>query len=886
MTELENLNLSELKKLCRQNNISGYSTLKKSEIIEQLQKCDINALPDDIELDEDQVKLLDLPMNNNLTLVVAGAGAGKTTTLSHTIKYTIENTDIPLNELRIVVISYNTAVEKHLNSTLKNLDIKISSKKSDYNLPGVRVLTFHKLACAILKTIAYFNFNENNYKQCIRNAIINLYKTPKIDFLFIDEAHDIKDELISFAESLYLHSNSTTLAGDPRQEINEGASWFTSLWNDSSIDAVKHTLRYNHRSCQRIVRLLNNYSEQAFKGSHASQICTSGKKGRVKFICTEDLSQAIYEQVVKYPDSLIVSPVSVTRYGLKEVFENVNQQIYYSEFDKRIRAIEASDKYLPNDSSQIFAASSLKIKGLEKRTVIVIKPELDYLTFGGVEERIAKRRLYVALSRARRNLIIIYSPKIENPYFSYLPLPSTTESIVYTKIERNLQRNLQRIYNIKDCINILKDLLPLKKFESQRVVKLSIQEPSMHKNILLQLLTAKTLNLIPQVYYKFKENPHFRTDHSPGFHNETLNLKSGEAFNLPSGNELTRIYLFMRALETGRWCYTEAQEFENILNEFKSDINAYSKFLPFKLSQYQISKMTECICLRSLPFKGTHVHLNSLYTFYDIDENIVEIKYLKHSPDHIYECLIKACQSQKKVILYNAYEGKKYEILPTDILIPHFWNLQVPEQILRASHYIRFAKTENKFKRVKIPSLQGKILVTYDVETYNCFPKRGCTLLEVGGIAIYPSGSIISLHYDKGEAINYEGFEQFIGGVGITYENEEIAKSSSEWLYLASQEWAQQFQNKEISLKWAAQESDYLIIGAQPESEIDVMKIYTEWRKLNNIERNRLDGYRSLSDCAFDIFNGIIPFRAHNAYEDALMTLICFVAMIEIEGID
>ena len=71
MTELETLNLTELKKLCRQNNITGYSTLKKSQLIELLQQCDIEALPDDIELDEDQIQLLPLPLNNNLTLICA-----------------------------------------------------------------------------------------------------------------------------------------------------------------------------------------------------------------------------------------------------------------------------------------------------------------------------------------------------------------------------------------------------------------------------------------------------------------------------------------------------------------------------------------------------------------------------------------------------------------------------------------------------------------------------------------------------------------------------------------------------------------------------------------------------------------------------------------------
>lgn len=89
-----------------------------------------------IKLDEEQQKAI-LCENQNV-MIIAGAGAGKTTTMSAKVKYLIEKKGVRPEE--IVMISYtNKAVEE----LKKRIHV-------DFNLP-IEICTFHKLGLNILK---------------------------------------------------------------------------------------------------------------------------------------------------------------------------------------------------------------------------------------------------------------------------------------------------------------------------------------------------------------------------------------------------------------------------------------------------------------------------------------------------------------------------------------------------------------------------------------------------------------------------------------------------------------------------------------------------------------------------------------------------------------
>lgn len=95
------------------------------------------------------------------TLVVAGAGSGKTLTILGKIKYLIENKNV--NESEILCISFT-------NETVKSL--KYKTEEMGYN---ISVFTFHKLGLSILKNVSIIDDNYLDY-------IINEYFESRIKY--------------------------------------------------------------------------------------------------------------------------------------------------------------------------------------------------------------------------------------------------------------------------------------------------------------------------------------------------------------------------------------------------------------------------------------------------------------------------------------------------------------------------------------------------------------------------------------------------------------------------------------------------------------------------------------------------------------------------------
>ena len=101
----------------------------------------------DITLDKEQMRAL--TSDSKATLVIAGAGCGKTTTIVGRIKYLLENKNISQEE--ILVISFtNASVDDLKNKLIKN------------GIKNIDVLTFHKLSIKILKESGEdFNIVDN-----------------------------------------------------------------------------------------------------------------------------------------------------------------------------------------------------------------------------------------------------------------------------------------------------------------------------------------------------------------------------------------------------------------------------------------------------------------------------------------------------------------------------------------------------------------------------------------------------------------------------------------------------------------------------------------------------------------------------------------------------
>ena len=111
-----------------------------------MEKNENKIIINGFELDEWQMQLLN---SNQNSIVIAGAGCGKTLTILGKIKYLIENKNINPNE--ILVISFTNASVDDIKSRI------------DYDVP---VYTFHKLAIFILETLSFeFRISSQNMLQ-------------------------------------------------------------------------------------------------------------------------------------------------------------------------------------------------------------------------------------------------------------------------------------------------------------------------------------------------------------------------------------------------------------------------------------------------------------------------------------------------------------------------------------------------------------------------------------------------------------------------------------------------------------------------------------------------------------------------------------------------
>lgn len=152
-------------------------------------KC-LTLLRDDLPLNLRKVnnKLLDNEQLNSIlvdednVLVIAGAGSGKTTTITGKIKYLLEKQKV--NPKDILLLTYTNAATEEMKSRV-------------YNETGVNldVLTFHRLGKKIItkvedKVPILTNINLNKFiRDSIRDLIKNddNYKINLIDYLFFHQ---------------------------------------------------------------------------------------------------------------------------------------------------------------------------------------------------------------------------------------------------------------------------------------------------------------------------------------------------------------------------------------------------------------------------------------------------------------------------------------------------------------------------------------------------------------------------------------------------------------------------------------------------------------------------------------------------------------------------
>lgn len=136
------------------------------------------------ELDKEQMKAA--LVNNCNTIIIAGAGTGKSTTMVGKIKYLVLYKHVPLENILCITFTNNAA---------NSLEEKLKQELGQ----SLKVYTFHKLSLEILKEhhINYRIASEDLLEYLVQE-IFESVSSNYFEKLFLDKNYKIKEEFLQY----------------------------------------------------------------------------------------------------------------------------------------------------------------------------------------------------------------------------------------------------------------------------------------------------------------------------------------------------------------------------------------------------------------------------------------------------------------------------------------------------------------------------------------------------------------------------------------------------------------------------------------------------------------------------------------------------------------
>lgn len=161
--------------------LKRHLVIDKKYLDEVLLKDDPN-----IKLDEEQRKVV--LSDEDYTLVIAGAGAGKTTTIEAKVKYLVDKKNV--NPNRVLIVSFTRKATEELRERFKRLELPVN------------IATFHSIGNTIIKE------SDQTRHQIVEGGF--MFNTIR-DYLVnkLDDGHFIKRIVLFFASYLTMPFDET-----------------------------------------------------------------------------------------------------------------------------------------------------------------------------------------------------------------------------------------------------------------------------------------------------------------------------------------------------------------------------------------------------------------------------------------------------------------------------------------------------------------------------------------------------------------------------------------------------------------------------------------------------------------------------------------------------
>jgi hypothetical protein len=369
-----------------------------------------------VALDHDQMQvrdqtsaMLNEPRPGQRLLVMAGPGAGKTTTLIETIVALLQ--EDPAR--RILVLAFNVAAEETVADRLKAARVRRIYKSHAFTATGggCAAMTFDKAASQLV-------VSQGTYNQRKELAGESLERSPELagqwNLVVVDEAQDVTPLEARIVEGLLAGSGAALLAaGDPRQEVRAGAAWFSREWARNA--GRRTVLTRNYRSGAHIVAALNDFSRAAFPRLHHDQVPVHERPGVVQVLLVPgeaggapnntQIGRVVGETMAAAPPGSAygIVPCSLMQWKLCHATLSACQQINGARPADAIVAL-TQDTPIPKEPAYLFATAA-RLKGTERELVVVYGADREYVHRVS-DEQLAKA-VFVALSRACSRLVVV-----------------------------------------------------------------------------------------------------------------------------------------------------------------------------------------------------------------------------------------------------------------------------------------------------------------------------------------------------------------------------------------------------------------------------------------------------------------------------------------------
>ncbi|XP_070189332.1 uncharacterized protein [Littorina saxatilis] len=396
------------------------------------------------ELDKDQQAVIERWEDKRM-IVNAGPGSGKTFTLCKLIERVRQERP----ETRVLVLAYNRYAVSELRSCLMNYRVLLlEDNDTAYRSTeeGCLVATFHSFAQQSSDSVRDFKKGKNEFDTILKENVELLKRKARDspartwDWVIVDEGQDVTPDLAELVDTLRLSCRHFVVAGDPRQAIREGATWFSDLLRSPDMEPYKAKLKYNHRSGPELVEFLNDYSRKTFEtyDLHYDQIPLRKNQATVEIMATKNKSnmgETVGRRLLKSPPdkAYAITPASLEKWTNGQATQSIAKTL--SDQGSKLQKIEnLNDGRVP--ATDVYTVGTVcSLKGTERSRVVVYGVSISFQPT--IQDELLHRMIFVAISRARDHLHIILDKKLpdKSPLKPFEEKKTETRPQKYSKLK-------------------------------------------------------------------------------------------------------------------------------------------------------------------------------------------------------------------------------------------------------------------------------------------------------------------------------------------------------------------------------------------------------------------------------------------------------------------